>query len=77
MRELLNHVILEGIDCMFGFVEEDRCQLSNECFSMHVVLTSTNLIGHASIKYHVKYGTNIIDSFCSNDETKFLPIFHP
>ena len=49
LRGLLNHVILEGIDCMFGFVEEDRCQLSNECFSMHVVLTSTNLVGHASI----------------------------
>ena len=57
------------IACLVS-VEEDGCKLSNACFTIHVVLTLSNLIGHASLKFHVKSSTNRIDSFCSNNETK-------
>ena len=51
------------IACL-GSVEYGGCKLSNDCFTL------SNLIGHTSLKFHVKYATNMIDSFCSNTETK-------
>ena len=57
------------------FAEDDGCKLSNDCFTMRVVLTLTNLIGHASFQCHVKSATNMIDSFCSNNEKKNYPFF--
>ena len=55
--------------------EKDGCQLSNDCFTMCVVLILSNLIEHASLKCHVKTDTNMIDSFCSNSETKNITPF--
>ena len=57
------------IACL-GFLEEDGYKLENDCFTMHVVFTLSNLIGHASLKCHVKSSTNMIGPFCSNSETK-------
>ena len=51
------------IACL-GSIEEGGCKLSNDCFTL------SNLIGHTSLKYHVKSATNMIDSLCSNIETK-------
>ena len=50
------------IECLV-FVEEDGCKLLNDCFTMHVVWTLSNLIKHDSLKFHVKYATNKIASF--------------
>ena len=82
LRGLLNHVNTKHVWFMLSisilvswiqiaclvFVEEDGCKLSNDCFTMHVVLTLSNLIGHVSLKCHVKSNTNMIDSFCSISE---------
>ena len=50
--------------------EEYGCKLSNDCFTMCVALSLLNLTRHASLKCHVKVDTNMIDTFCSNNETK-------
>ena len=75
MLSIENLVNWIQVACLASW-KENGCKLSNECFTMHVVLTLPNLFGHTSLKWHVKSSTNMIDSFCSNSETKILLLFH-
>jgi len=58
--------------------EGGGCKLSNDCFTMLIVLPLVNLMGHVSLKWHEKSTTNMYDSFCSNSEIKnnFIPFPH-
>ena len=75
-REIL--VSWMQIACLVA-VEEDESKLSNDYVTLCVVFTFTISIGHVSVKCHEKSTTNIINSFCSNNETKIFlyPLFHP
>ena len=62
MLSIENLVNWIQVACLASW-KENGCKLSNECFTMHVVLTLSKLIGQDSLKFHVKYATNKIASF--------------
>ena len=65
------------IACLIS-AEEDGCKLSDDYFTMCVVLTLTNLIGHVPLTCHVKFATNRIDSFVVTTKQKEnIPRFTP